>query len=124
VQADQDALLRLDAELGEGAREAVDPLGEIRERIGAATVDIGDLAAATGAQVALDQVDGRVVVARDRDPRRSRRMVGRRDGNWRFSLFQPRLTGRFSSPAMFRDGAPGVKPSYALSCIFVREEAV
>jgi hypothetical protein len=124
VQADQDALLRLDAELGEGAREAVDPLGEIRERIGAATVDIGDLAAATGAQVALDQVDGRVVVARDRDPRRARRMVGRRDGNRRFSLFQPRLAGRFWSPAMFRDRAPVVKPSYALSCIFVREEAV
>ena len=54
-----------EAEPGERIGGAVHPLGELAEGVAAGVVDVGGLAGAAGRQVALDQVVGRVVVARD-----------------------------------------------------------
>ncbi len=62
-QAEQDALLRRDAEADGEIGEAVDPLGEIAVAVGAAIVANGDLLAAPRLEVAVDEIDGGVVVA-------------------------------------------------------------
>jgi len=76
-QAQHDAALGPDAEVGEHVAEAVHPLGEFAICIAAGIVDEGGLVAAPGLQVALDQVPGGVVVARHRHARRCELMIGR-----------------------------------------------
>ena len=82
---DGDALLALDAEPAQRVGGAVDALGELRVGAAARVVDVGDLVAAAGGEVALDQVDGGVVLGMiaahdlvDHRARRERRVRRRR----------------------------------------------
>src|SRR6185437_112675 len=85
-------LLGLQAEPAQRIGGAVDALGELGISIGAAVVAERHLACAPGLQVALDEVDGSVVVARNRDLRR--RAIGGHG-------FPPRLMSRRSGRAAF-----------------------
>ncbi len=64
---DADALLAPDVHGAQHIGYAVDALGELGVGAAAAVVDIGDLAGTPGAQIAVDEVDRGVVVARQLD---------------------------------------------------------
>src|SRR5229473_3027739 len=67
---DRNALLACNVERAQGAGGAIDPLGELREGTAAGVVDVGDLPASPGGQVAADQVY-RSVVFQNQDLMRS-----------------------------------------------------
>ncbi len=70
-QADQDALLAADAERAQHMAEALDALGKLAIGAGAAVIDEGGFAAAAGVEIALEDIGGEIVIARDRGRGRS-----------------------------------------------------
>ncbi len=78
-QTHQHALLAADAQRAQHVAEALGALGEIGIAVFAAMIDEGDLAGAAGIEIALENVGGEIVVARDRGHgrRRIRRHVRR-----------------------------------------------
>src|SRR5690606_27680275 len=96
--ADEDAVLGLDAAREQAGCEAVHPPGELAVGDGPAIVDEGELVVATGGEVALDEVEGRVVVARDAQLRGSAEVLGAGKFWHRFSLpVATACTTRFGS---------------------------
>ena len=76
-KTEQHALFRLDTEAAQSVGGTVDPLGKLGIGEGGAIVAKGGLGAAPGLEVALDEIDGSVVVARQDDlRRRARRAIG------------------------------------------------
>ena len=75
VQQQNDAIFHPHAESPPRVGAAVDPLGQVAVRISAGIVDESDMLGASRNQVALDQIDGGVVVARDVDLWRRDRVV-------------------------------------------------
>jgi hypothetical protein len=67
-QAQHHPLLLPHAQPGQHIAEAVDALGKLTVGMAAGIVDEGRLVAAPGQQVALDQIRGGVVLARDAHP--------------------------------------------------------
>src|SRR5262249_751052 len=63
-QANEDAFFAAHAEPAQDVAEALDPVGEIAIAVFAAMIDESDLVAAPGLEIALQDVDGEVVVAR------------------------------------------------------------
>ena len=63
--ADQDALLAPDAERAQRGAEARDAVGELAVGPAAARIDEGRLVGAAGVEIALENVGGEIVVARD-----------------------------------------------------------
>ena len=64
-EAEQDALLTADAEIGKDIAEARDPLGELSVSPAAAWIDVDGFTRAAGRQVATQDVVGEIVGARD-----------------------------------------------------------
>ena len=64
-EADQNALLAADAERAQHMAEALDPLGKLGIGVLAAVIDIGEFVAAAGVEIALEDIGGEIVVARD-----------------------------------------------------------
>src|SRR5262249_49473733 len=67
LKAQQNALLRLNSEAPERACETLYPLGELAVRAGAVIINVGGLGCATSAPIAFQQVESRVVLARNAD---------------------------------------------------------
>ena len=65
-QADEDALLAADAERAQHVAEALDALGKLAIGPAAARIDKGEFAGAAGIEIALENIGGEIVVARDR----------------------------------------------------------
>ncbi len=74
--AQQNALLALQSEARERIGAAVDALREIPVGVRSEVVDVCNLRRAAGGEIALDQVVGRVVVARNLHPRRTHSVIG------------------------------------------------
>ena len=64
-EADQHALFAADVERAQHMAEALDPRRQRRVGVAAAVIDIGDLVAAAGIEIALEDVGGEIVVARN-----------------------------------------------------------
>ena len=91
-EADQNALLAADAERAQHMAEALDPAGEVGIAVAAARIDEGGLAAAAGVEIALEDIGGEIVIARDRGRRRAWRNATHRK-------FLPATGGPWPTPA-------------------------
>src|SRR5258706_571083 len=87
-EREQHAMLHLQAHRLQPRPEAVDALGELPARVMARVVDVGDLGRAARCEVALDEVVGGVVVARNPDDGRADRMIGGAAPGHRFLVFR------------------------------------
>ena len=74
-EAHEDALLAADAERAQHVAEALDALGEIAVGPAAARIDKGQFCGTAGIEIALENVGGEIVVARDRAFGRTRRQI-------------------------------------------------
>ena len=66
-EADQNAFLAAAAERAQHLSEALDPVGKRGIGVLAAGIDIGEFVAAAGIEIALEDIGGEIVVARDGD---------------------------------------------------------
>ena len=64
-EADQNAFLAAAAERAQHLAEAIDPVGKRGIGVLAAVIDIGEFVAAAGVEIALEDIGGEIVVARD-----------------------------------------------------------
>src|SRR5579872_6524891 len=77
MEAQQHALLACKAERDKRVRTAIGALRQLTVGIASPVVDEGDFAGAPGRKIALDEIVRGVVVAGNRDPRRTRTVLGR-----------------------------------------------
>ena len=72
-EADEDALLAADAERAQRMGKTLHALRKLAVAVAAAMIDEGDLAAAAGVEIALEDIGREIVVARDGVSGRARR---------------------------------------------------